>query len=161
MLGKIMKHDFRATWRYFLLIDMVTLLIGVFAAIVGYSVAGVMDELSETMGILLFFCVIAFAFAMFSSTIVTTIYNVVHYYRSLYTAEGYLTFTLPASTTEIISAKMLTAIIWQALDGLCVLISGLLLTGSIFVHGVVHNEINLQVFFSDFLDSGPCLELPE
>ena len=153
MLGKIMKHDFRATWRYFLLIDVVTLAVGVIAAIVGYSVAGVMDDLSETMGILLFFCGLAFVFAMFSSAIVTTIYNVVHYYRSLYSAEGYLTFTLPATTTEILSAKMLTAVIWQTINSICIGISVLLLTGSFFVYGITHGEIDPQMFFKDFWET--------
>ena len=58
-----------------------------------------------------------------------------HFYRNLMTDEGYLTFTLPVKTSEIIWSKLITAMIWTLISaviiGLCVLMFlGLSVTGS-------------------------------
>ncbi|WP_026529123.1 hypothetical protein [Butyrivibrio sp. VCD2006] len=151
MLGKIMKHEFRATWRYFLAIDLITLVIGVIAGIVGYNVAGGIDDIPPALGILLILCLAGYVFVMVSAAVLTTILNVVHYYRSLYTAEGYLTFTLPASTIEILSAKMIVALFWQIIMTICLSASVSFLIGSFFLYGSLHHAYGLQDFY-EFCD---------
>ena len=153
MLGKIMKHEFKATWKYFLAIDFLTLVIGFIAGIVGYIVSDNMDDIPTTLSILLIFALAGYVFAMIAATILTTVYNVYRYYHSLYTAEGYLTFTLPANTAQILSAKMLVAIFWQLIMSLCVALSVAFLIGSFFVFGWTHGPLDFQEFFRDFLDT--------
>lgn len=151
MLGKLIKHEFKATWKYFLAIDAITIVIGIIAAIVGYGVAGNIDDLPATMIILLSLGFAGYVFALVSAAVLTTVFNVVRYYRSLYTAEGYLTFTLPATTTEILSAKMLVALIWQVIMALCIGISICFLVGSFLLYGTIHGVFDMQDFFGDFL----------
>ena len=149
MLGKLIKHEFVATWKYFLLIDAITIVVGLFAGIIGYSVAGRMNDLPETVIILLVLCLTGYIFAMISVTILTTVYNVVHYYKSLYTSQGYLTFTLPTTTTKILSAKMLVAFIWQIVCCLCVTISVSFLVGSFVIWGLQNGEIEIWEAFTE------------
>ena len=40
------------------------------------------------------------------------IYMLRYYYKTIYLTQGYLSFTLPAKTTEIVSSKMLVTYIW-------------------------------------------------
>ena len=153
MLGKIMKHEFKATWKYFLLIDFVTLVIGVFAAIVTYGISGDISDLPETLYALLLLCLVGYIFSLFAAALLTTLYNVYRYYRSLYSSEGYLTFTLPASTIEIVSAKMLVAFIWQFLMTVCISLSVLLFFGGFFIYGTIHGSIDIQNFMHDLWDT--------
>ncbi|WP_026495596.1 hypothetical protein [Butyrivibrio sp. WCD3002] len=150
MLGKLLKHEFKATWKYFLAIDAITIVLGIIAGIVGYAVAGKIDDFPPTLIILLTLGLVGYIFALVSASVLTTVFNVVHYYRSLYTAEGYLTFTLPATTTEILSAKMLVAVIWQVIMALSLATSVFFLAGSFFLYGTVHGAIDIQEFFGDF-----------
>ncbi|WP_026523981.1 hypothetical protein [Butyrivibrio sp. MB2005] len=146
MLGKLIKHEFKATWKYFVAIDAIAIVVGFIAAIVGYGVAGNIDDLPATMIILLSLGLAGYVFALVSAAVLTTVLNVVRYYRSLYTAEGYLTFTLPATTTEILSAKMLVAIIWQFIMALSLFISISLLVGSFLLYGSIHDLFDIQEF---------------
>ncbi len=143
MLGKLIKHEFVATWKYFLLIDAITLIVGVVAGIIGFSVAGNIDNLPETLAILLVVCLTGYIFGLVSVTVLTTAYNVVHYYKSLYTSQGYLTFTLPATTAEILSAKMIVAFIWQIVCALCVTISVAFLVSAFVFWGLWHGDVSV------------------
>lgn len=57
------------------------------------------------------------------------IYLAVHFYKTMYTDEGYLTHTLPASAHQILGAKILVSSLW-------VLFETLALTASMLILGV-------------------------
>lgn len=152
MLGKLIKHEFIATWKYLLFINAVALVSGLLAAAVGYNASAYFDKLPEALQILLILGLVGYVFILFSATLLTTVCNVVRYYKSLYTTEGYLTFTLPATTTEILSAKMLVAIIWQVVTCICVLLSVMMLIGSFILYGVHSGTVNLATMLREFHD---------
>ena len=54
----------------------------------------------------------------------TSILIVVRYYKSLYTDEGYLTLTLPATRGQLLFSKAFAACVWSILD-LAIVIAGL------------------------------------
>ena len=150
MLNKLIKHEFKATWKYFLAINVAALILGLIAGLIGYNVAGNYDDLPTTVVVLLWLSLVGYLFALAAAAILTTICNVVRYYRSLYTAQGYLTFTLPATTTEILSAKMIVAFIWQILMSICIVLSLMFLAGGFMIYGLQNNPEDILEFFDDF-----------
>ncbi len=157
MLGKLIKHEFVATWKYFLLIDAITLIVGLVAGFITFGISGNFDNLPETLIIMLILCLTAYVFALVSVTVLTTAYNVVHYYKSLYTSQGYLTFTLPATTAEVLSAKMIVAFIWQIICALCVAISVVFLFGGFFFWSVFQGDVSIletiTEIFNEFMET--------
>lgn len=129
MLGKLIKHEFIATWKIFLLLNIVAVVAGGFAGIVCANVPN-LEHAPDALAILLSMGLIGYIFLLVAIAVLCTAYLVVRYYRSLYTSEGYLTFTLPATTTEILSAKMLVSFIWDLITTICIGISvGLFMLG--------------------------------
>lgn len=130
MLTKLVKHEFISTWKVPVALDATLLVLGLLAHIGIRTLPYIKDSIG--------FLVIMFLFAgvyymgIIAANIVTMVFLVMRYYKNLYTAEGYLTFTLPVSTNSIINAKVITGYVWTLLclisTGMSVLIalSGLL-----------------------------------
>ncbi len=130
MLGKLLKHDFIATWKVPVALDAVLIALGVFTA----AMLSTIRHVGESFGMSMFmFSVIGlFYIGIIAANIITLIYLVIRYYRNLYTSEGYLTFTLPVNTDMIVHSKVITGALWLFLSYLCTFIS-LLIAGAGFI----------------------------
>ena len=151
MLGKLMKHEFKNSWKILLPINIGALLAGLVVGVFLYNMP-ILEKLPEPLIVLLTFGFIGYCFLLAAAAILSLVFIVVRYYKSLYSAEGYLTFTLPATTTEILSAKMLTGFIWELINSLCIF-------GSIFFAAsgsmllAYHNyALDFSNFLSEFAD---------
>ncbi|RKM55288.1 hypothetical protein D6853_11255 [Butyrivibrio sp. X503] len=124
MLGTLIKHEFKNTWMIMTLICSVTIAIGLVGGLfLRYLVAS--ESLDADIGeFLLAFGILGLVMVLSALNMATVIYLVVHYYKSLYTSQGYLSFTLPASITEVVSSRMIVGCAWSALVslsmGLCI-----------------------------------------
>ncbi|NTW96493.1 MAG: hypothetical protein HGB31_07750 [Erysipelotrichaceae bacterium] len=120
MLIKSIKHDLLSTYRDFLSVYSALLVIALIGPFIVNS--GV-----EWMIAILFLGIFGFSVATFVITFLTIIrlYN-----RRLFSAEGYLTLTLPVKTSTTIIAKVVTGFIWSTLTvivfGISMLIFGLI-----------------------------------
>jgi hypothetical protein len=108
MLKKLIKYDFRSTWREFAAIYL-SILLGVtlfpFLAKTIYS-----NIINTVMGLA--------AFAIIISTLVVTIGSLFKIFnKNIYSAEGYLTMTLPVSETQIVASKLIVSTLWITLTG--------------------------------------------
>ncbi|WP_408070672.1 hypothetical protein [Butyrivibrio sp. JL13D10] len=153
MLGKLIKHEFIATWKNILLIDLITVIVGILASLVGFAIVGNIDDLPVVLQMFLFFGALGFAFLMLSAYLLTMVCNVVRYYRSLYTAEGYLTFTLPATTTQILTSKVLVAVIWQILTTICIAFSVTLLVWNLLFWSAVNEGRDMSLILQSFSEN--------
>ena len=127
MLGKLLKHEFKATGRVMLpflgallvLSVMVWLSINVFFSnLGGVSIIG---------GI-----VLTLYFMLLSAIgIVTLVLLVYRFYRSFLSDEGYMTFSLPAGIHAQLGAKLISAAVWIVLTGILVVLSLLLTTSTL------------------------------
>lgn len=119
MLGKLIKHEFAATWRVMLVLSLILVGVGILFLCCFAGLAAMIHNAPDyNSGALSFsvFSIVGFLLiAALAVFILVKIYLIVRYYKNLYTAEGYLTFTLPASTTQIISAKVIVGSIWTLL----------------------------------------------
>ncbi len=129
MLRKLMKHEFKATGRFFLPA------FAVFAAMLVLERLSILFLLRH-VGEQNFFGVL-------SSIVVNTlsaltivgliallaapvIYGIVRFYRNMLCDEGYLSFTLPVTASQHLWSKMLVSCIWQVATVLVVGLCGVL-----------------------------------
>ena len=118
MLGKLIKHEFRALSRFLLPIHILLLV----ACLIGRF----MFQAMATMDLPNVISIVSFVFLISIWIVVpcaTSILIVVRYYKSLYTDEGYLTLTLPATRGQLLFSKAFAACVWSILD-LAIVIAG-------------------------------------
>lgn len=111
MLKKLLKHEFRAVSRFLLPIHLLLLI----ACVIGRFVFQLLLQLqieSPLFSLILLF----FLLFLIAVPFVTSIYIAVRYYKTLYTDEGYLTFTLPVSRGQLLFSKAFVACVWSVLD---------------------------------------------
>ena len=131
MLGTLLKHEFKNTWMVMTLTCAVTIVLGIVGGLFFRIVAS--PELIEKDFSVIFITlgITGVIILLTSLNMVTTIYLVVHYYKNLYTSQGYLTFTLPATITEVVSSRIIVACIWSMAFslsmGLCILFGTLII----------------------------------
>lgn len=122
MLKKLLKHEFRATRRFFLPAYglFVTLLVlerlSLFSAPLTEGDGVLATVSSATMGIVTFLTVVG----LFALMLAPIVFNAIRFYRNMLGDEGYLTFTLPVSVDQLILSRLFTAMTWQILTGLVV-----------------------------------------
>ena len=125
MLGKLMKHEFKATAKLFL-----PLLTAVLALLGGFQVIFLLvkwlmgNNDSHPLVTVLFalFAVLA-ALALIALLAVIVIVAIQRFYKNLLGDEGYLMFTLPATPGQQILSKLLVSLAWS-LAGIVVVILG-------------------------------------
>lgn len=163
MLGKLFKHEFIATARYFLpLFVFAIVLTPVFSLMFRLGMGEHAALLTEIMSI---FGISGFVFLMIALFIASSILIVIRFYRTTATSEAYLTFTLPASPGQILCSKLLAGCIWQLLS-FCIaitailamiLISGLTTPAGLFKF--ISDAANQLLFSADSLDALPAMIL--
>ena len=124
MLGKLIKHEFRATGRILLPVYLVMLLTA--ALVRGFQVL-TEQTAGEFMRALAVLSVLLFSAAVFGGSILAFVLMIYRFYKNLMTDEGYLMFTLPVTTGQLIWSKMIVSAVWllatAAMDVLSMFIS--------------------------------------
>ncbi len=122
MLGKCVKHEFRATAR-----QLVPLFIAMFAVSIlgglflGFGISRPFEggELISGLSILVSsLSMFALVILMVAVSIVAFVMIIRRFYTSFFTDEGYLSFTLPVSIDTHIISKFIVAYVWQMLVSL-------------------------------------------
>ncbi|MBD5549003.1 MAG: hypothetical protein HDQ97_16725 [Lachnospiraceae bacterium] len=131
MLGKLLKHEWKAVWK------VPTLLIGILmliAVLSGLTFALPIWD-SEWIGLPLsgIMMFVMFYLAMFAVGIGIMIYFAVRYYKNMYTDEGYLTHTLPVSARQLLLNKVITMSAWNLIGGAAVVVSVIIFGGVTFL----------------------------
>ena len=135
MLGKLLKHDWKATARryglFYLILAAVTLFTAAIHAIPADNVFFSMGEIS---------LIIVYVISLFGIVFCSTGMAVVRFYKNMVSDEGYLTFTLPAKVEQLVFAKFLVAVVWQLITMVLCLVS----LFCVFVVGHVKPDVFLE-----------------
>ena len=118
MVKKLFKHEFISYGRIMAIVYAIVLTVAAATRIllsfesdsVAFDIIGVMCVFVYVVS---FITAIVFAFAL----------HIIRFYRHLFTAEGYLTFTLPVTTNQHILVKAVTAVCVQLITWLVLAIS--------------------------------------
>lgn len=148
MLGKLLKHEWQATWK------VPTLLIGLnlFCSLAaGASFALPIWE-SDWVGLPIsgVMVMMMFYFAMIGSSLGITIYMAVRYYKNMYTDEGYLTHTLPVSARQLLLTKVINMSIWSLLSVVSILVGMAAFIAMLFLF-IVPDGVSLGEIFTELL----------
>jgi hypothetical protein len=129
MVGKLIKYEFKAYWRYVLPMLIIVASAGVLTRFVQIFEPHVDSVLFP------FYCAVEWssALALLACIVIfflmVMVLSVVRFYKNLFSVEGYLTFTLPVSTTAHIFVKLLVSVVIMLL---AVAVSGFSLTVATF-----------------------------
>lgn len=134
MLGKLIKHDFRALSRTLFPLQVGILGGGLVATLfftinmrlsalpaeaISTPVRAILTGITSMLMVIIGLCIAA-------SALVTLLLVCIHFYRNLMSGQGYLTFTLPVTTGRIIWSKLITGMIWVAVNAVVIVITGLI-----------------------------------
>ena len=128
MFSKLLKHEFRSTGRSLSLFSIGVLLAGVFGFFISLLActnkairnSDLFNIITVPIIGLVVVSLVAYIFAS-----ITILYK--QFYKSKFTDEGYLTFTLPVSTHQILLSSILNTVIWMVICSVVLLISVFLL----------------------------------
>ena len=125
MLGKLLKHEFRATGRIMLpmmgAVLVLSLLANISMTVLANAVPGSSAaEKFNALRILLVLIIVLFVVGMIAMSVMTVVLMVSRFYNNLLKDEGYLMFTLPVSTHELIWAKLIVSFVWFLTAGLLI-----------------------------------------
>lgn len=112
MLGKLMKHEFRATGRIALPLCGVMLALSVLAGVSARALNG--QETIGWIGTLGVVSIFLFIMSLFAVGVAVFVTLIQHFKKSMLGDEGYLTMTLPVSLHELLLSRLFTALIWYA-----------------------------------------------
>ena len=127
MLGKLIKHEFRATGRRMLPTLGVLALLGILANIsFGLIEAKLGGIMMEVLGVLFG---VTFFVGIIVVWIMTLVMMITRFYRNLLKDEGYLMFTLPTDAHALIWSKLIVSTVWffaaAVLSGLLIFVTAL------------------------------------
>lgn len=126
MLAKLLKYDWKYSWRLLGLLNGALLVF----SLLGQLGSPVLWHGSRMLsGILTVLYAFIYVLLFSGSLIATQLILVVRYYRNFYTDEGYLLHTLPVTTSEKIWAKFINHLIWTFINIICLTLSVLCLLG--------------------------------
>ena len=119
MLGKLMKHEFRATGRILLPVMGAMLILAGLANLCLRSMVNGMTEI-RILRILMVLIVTFSVIAVIATVVMALVMMVSRFYRNLLKDEGYLMFTLPVSTHALIWSKIIVSLVWFLITGLLI-----------------------------------------
>jgi hypothetical protein len=115
MLSKLLKHEFRATGRILLPVYLLLALsTGLFCLTMHLKETYDFRALAAFRGLV----VTVFVITLLGAGIVTLLLMVYRFYKNYMTEEGYLMFTLPVTTAQLIWSKLIVALVWSLLTAL-------------------------------------------
>ncbi len=131
MLGKLLKHEFRATGRIMLPVLGAVLALAVMA---NFSIRFIQMVDNVFLTILLGLVIAAFVIGVIAAAVMTIVMMVSRFYRNLLKDEGYLMHTLPVNEHELIWSKLIVSLVWFAVTflmiWLVILLTVLIQTGT-------------------------------
>lgn len=121
MLGKLIKYEYKATARTFIPIYIALLLVAVINRVLRIGNIDVAWGISMIVLVGLFIAL----------GVLTIIVIVQRFNKNLLGDEGYLMFTLPVKSEQLIVSKLIISIVWTIVSGIIAFITFLILLGEV------------------------------
>ena len=125
MLVKLMKHDTVSIGKLLLPLNGIVLLMGLIGAVSHFIGFFELENVGPLVGALSSTYVIGLAVIM----VVSYFYPIIHFYRNLFSTQGYLTFTLPVCSWKILFSKTIASFGWYLVNIVVALFSLWAVTG--------------------------------
>lgn len=129
MLLRLLKHDLRSTARIMVVLYAAVLVLGAVSRLLGAFV----DETVGSILIMVFSRLISvlFVIAIVACIVMSFVLMIIRFYKNYLTDEGYLMFTLPVTTGQLIWSKLLVSVFWVIVSaGVGLLVSFIMSVGT-------------------------------
>ena len=120
MVKKLLKHEFIYYFRSFGLFLPIVLVIGVMA-----RVFECFDNGETINNIIIGSANLMLVVSCGALLVLSSVAGIVRFYKNMFSAEGYLTFTLPVTNQEHIFVKLVAAVAFEAACVIVVLLTGM------------------------------------
>jgi len=151
MVAKLMKHDFIALLKIFIGVGSATLVLSIVSCIFLLT-----DPFGAFTTITLFMAFMGIVILVVSSFVA----SITQFYKSLFTGEGYLTFSLPATPSQILISKLLSAIVMMVASSVVAFVCVCIIFAGFSPEAA---EVMLSLFqslfdvFTEYIASDPLL----
>lgn len=130
MLGKIIKYEWKSVYKICSVLVLTMLVMTILGCLSFHTplwVNGFQDSFNGSnlltpMDVLGFIFLIFYFITLFVVVNGILIYLAVHFYKTMYTEQGYLTHTLPVTSNQLLVGKVLVAAIWYGI--VCIVMLG-------------------------------------
>ncbi|MBO6015746.1 MAG: hypothetical protein J6P60_04070 [Lachnospiraceae bacterium] len=123
MLKKLFEYEWKDSWKIVGGMNLAVLLLSVLSRLFyRESFLDIIDNNEYMMIVFVLYNILYFA-VIIALALITQYYFYYRFYKNLYTDEGYLMHTLPVTAHELIWAKTFTAILWQIIGGVVLMLS--------------------------------------
>ncbi len=126
MLRKLLKHEFASTGRFLIPMYVILLVIALFDRVVLN-----LDIFPGVLAIIPGFLTMAYIVSIIAVVVITFVLLVLRFYKNLLGEEGYLMFTLPVRSDQLLTTKLITSMVWTFLSVIAVIASLLLAFASL------------------------------
>lgn len=130
MFTKLLKHDFKSTWGVIGLLCLVSLGAGILGGGAMRYLVWVSGQGGEEMTVPTVLCILTMIVSFFFIAVccVGALFVLVwRFYKSRFTDEGYLTFTLPVTSHQILLSSMVNSAVNMLIVGITTFVSVLVL----------------------------------
>lgn len=129
MLGKLIKHEWRAFWKIPAFVSLFLAIFTVFGILaLNAKIWAVENPVIQSLSV---FVLLFYYIALIVISFVTVIYTAIRFYRNIYTDEGYLMHTLPITQKSLIISKLIVSYIWTIITALVIICSIFSLVGTL------------------------------
>lgn len=118
MLSKLFKHEMKATARLLLPIYLILVVLTIMDRI-----ALNLDIFTGTLAVIPGFITFMYIMSIIAIVVVSFVIIILRFYKNLLTDEGYLMFTLPAHSKQLINSKLFASMFWTLASMVGVIIS--------------------------------------
>ena len=141
MVKKLFKHE---------IVSYLGLLVPVYLILLGVGAMGRVIQSYEADTTIYYLLrgssLAAFFVTVFAAILLTTIFCILRFYKNFFTGEGYLTFTLPITTTQHLLAKPGVALLAEVATLIVILLSASVLTAGEWFIEILKAANNLLSF---------------
>lgn len=148
MLGKLIKYDFKSLNRYLILIHGFLILSAVAVRVFLTAPFNVYIFENSSMGPIMVSLLILYFVIITGTSFATSILIAVRFYKNLYSDEGYLTFTLPVTRSQLLVSKAIVGTVWIYINQLLIFTCMALVIWTPDMSTSYHN--NKEVFWNAF-----------
>lgn len=122
MLGKLLRNEFKSTYKPILIIYLMTILSTALGCFLFHdsSRRSLPDEVENVLTITF---VLSYTFVVIALVILVFIMTCERFYKSMYSEQGYLTHTLPVGPLSNLNARLITSIVWLLISGIILALS--------------------------------------
>lgn len=117
MLGKCIKHEWKAMWKSLTVINAAALIMG----LIGCGGCMALNREINIPDLAVGLYIISYVLILMAAVFATQFLMIQRYYQNFFTDEGYLTHTLPVTGHEKLISKLVVFVIWYLIDLVCII----------------------------------------